>query len=210
MADATLNRFLARGTNAQRVAFTPAPPTPASGPSPTYFWFETDTGNSYAWSGSAWVQQNVVANGSIGTAKLGGDITTAGKALLDDADAAAQRTTLGLGTAATQNSTAFAAASHTHAIADVTGLSAALLAVEAWTPNFSSAGEVRIYAREAMTITQIATSGTGTIAYEKSTAAAPGTFASTTSPITLEAGAWLKVSASAVTSIVAVNLRRTA
>jgi hypothetical protein len=35
---------------------------------------------------------------------LGGDITTAGKALLDDADASAQRTTLGLGTIATQNS----------------------------------------------------------------------------------------------------------
>ena len=31
------------------------------------------------------------------------DLTTAGKALLDDADASAQRTTLGLGTIATQN-----------------------------------------------------------------------------------------------------------
>ena len=38
-----------------------------------------------------------VPAGSITTAELGGDITTAGKALLDDADAAAQRTTLGLG-----------------------------------------------------------------------------------------------------------------
>ena len=44
-----------------------------------------------------------IPNGSITTAKLGGDITTAGKALLDDADAAAQRTTLGLGTLSTQN-----------------------------------------------------------------------------------------------------------
>ena len=35
-----------------------------------------------------------IANGAVGTAKLGGDITTAGKALLDDADASAQRTTL--------------------------------------------------------------------------------------------------------------------
>lgn len=41
----------------------------------------------------------------IPTSKLGGDITTAGKALLDDADASAQRTTLGLGTLSTQNGT---------------------------------------------------------------------------------------------------------
>lgn len=46
-----------------------------------------------------------IAAGSVGTSKLGGDITTAGKALLDDADSAAQRTTLGLGTLATQSGT---------------------------------------------------------------------------------------------------------
>lgn len=44
-----------------------------------------------------------VKDASLGTVKLGGDITTAGKALLGDADAAAQRSTLGLGTAATLN-----------------------------------------------------------------------------------------------------------
>lgn len=44
-----------------------------------------------------------VADGSITTTKLGGDITSQGKALLDDANAAAQRTTLGLGTAAILN-----------------------------------------------------------------------------------------------------------
>lgn len=46
-------------------------------------------------SGTAWTLD------PIGTAKLGGDITAAGKALLDDATVAAQRTTLGLGPLAT-------------------------------------------------------------------------------------------------------------
>lgn len=50
-------------------------------------------------SGLTWT----IDAGVVTTTKLGGDITTAGKALLDDADAAAQRTTLGLGTAATRN-----------------------------------------------------------------------------------------------------------
>jgi hypothetical protein len=56
----------------------------------------------------------LLSDASISLSKLGGDITTAGKALLDDADAPAQRTTLGLGTAATQASTDFATAAHTH------------------------------------------------------------------------------------------------
>lgn len=64
----------------------------------------------------------IVIDSSISTAKLGGDITAAGKAILDDVDAAAQRATLGLGTAATQPSNAFATATHTHIIADVTNL----------------------------------------------------------------------------------------
>lgn len=41
-------------------------------------------------SGATWT----IDSGVVGTSKLGGDITTAGKALLDDADASAQRTTL--------------------------------------------------------------------------------------------------------------------
>ena len=54
------------------------------------------------------------------------------------------------------------------------------------------------------------TSGTGSVAYQKSTNAAPGTFSGTSSPITLEAGAWLKVTASSVTGHYAVALKRTA
>ena len=52
-------------------------------------------------SGTIWN----IDSGAVSTTELGGDITTAGKALLDDTDAAAQRTTLGLGTLATQSGT---------------------------------------------------------------------------------------------------------
>ena len=55
-------------------------------------------------SGATWT----IDAGVVNTSKLGGDITTAGKALLDDASSTAQRTTLGLGTLATQDSSAIA------------------------------------------------------------------------------------------------------
>lgn len=54
------------------------------------------------------------------------DSTLAGRTLLKATDVAAQRTALGLGTAALMSSTAFAAAAHGHAIADVSGLQTAL------------------------------------------------------------------------------------
>jgi hypothetical protein len=54
------------------------------------------------------------------------DSTLAGRALLKATDVAAQRTALGLGTAALMSSTAFAAAAHGHAISDVSGLQTAL------------------------------------------------------------------------------------
>lgn len=74
----------------------------------------------------------------IGTAKLGGDITTAGKALLDDANAAAQRTTLGLGTAAVEAAGAFAAASHVHSGADITSGTVGVARLGSGTPTSST------------------------------------------------------------------------
>lgn len=63
MTDSTLNRFVASGTNAERLAFTPSPPTPGSGPDPSYVWHETDTGDTYMWRfGTAdWEQVNTAA-----------------------------------------------------------------------------------------------------------------------------------------------------
>jgi hypothetical protein len=65
--------------------------------------------------GTVWT----VDAGAINTSKLGGDITAAGKALLDDADAAAQRTTLGIGTAALEAAAYFATATHSHTAGDI-------------------------------------------------------------------------------------------
>lgn len=80
-----------------------------------------------------------------------------------------------------------------------------------WTPNFTADGDVYIAAVEAMTIDEgVAQIGTGTLAYEKSTTAAPSTFSATTLPVSLQAGAWLKVSATGVTGFVAAHLVRTA
>lgn len=56
MSDSALNQFLASGTAAERAAFTPSVPSPASGPDPLYFWYETDTTKTYAYAGGAWVQ----------------------------------------------------------------------------------------------------------------------------------------------------------
>jgi hypothetical protein len=49
--------------------------------------------------GSVWT----IKSGSVDTSRLGGDITDAGKSLLNDPSPSAQRNTLGLGTAATRN-----------------------------------------------------------------------------------------------------------
>lgn len=80
-----------------------------------------------------------------------------------------------------------------------------------WTPNFSDDGDVYIPAAVAMTIDQgNAPIGTGSLAYAKSTAADPDDFTSVTLPEDLEAGAWLKVSATGVSGFLATHLVRTA
>lgn len=131
-----------------------------------------------------------------------------------------------LGTAAFADSGDFAAAVHDHDAryyteaetdallagkADSASLGTSAFMDAEWTLNFTSDGTAYIAAVEAMTIDQgNAEIGTGTIAFEKSTTAAPNTFSSTALPATLEAGAWLKVSASSVSGFKATHLTRTA
>jgi hypothetical protein len=55
MPDQTINRFVGSGTAAEMAAFTPDPPTPASGPDNGYVFFNTDDATLYAWDGAAWV-----------------------------------------------------------------------------------------------------------------------------------------------------------
>jgi len=91
--DSTLNRFLARGTAAQRAAFTPSPPTPASGPSSGYLWYETDTTALYAWTGSAW--QAITTGGGGGTvvnSTCQGRLTTESGVPVSTSDRTAQST----------------------------------------------------------------------------------------------------------------------
>ena len=75
--------------------------------------------------------------------------------------------------------------------------------------NFTIDNAVYIPAQEAMTIALgVAPIGTGALSYAKSTAAAPESFATTSLPATVEAGAWLRVSATGVISYLAVHLVR--
>jgi len=111
---------------------------PATGKVATLY-IAADSGSVYRWTGSAYAVVSggggglsdgdrgdiIVASsggsltidtGAVSTAKMGGDVTSAGKALLTGADAAAQRATLGLGSAAQQASSFFAVAAHSHSL----------------------------------------------------------------------------------------------
>jgi hypothetical protein len=72
------------------------------------------------------INSDQIADGSVTIAKLSFTVTSAGLSLLDDANAAAQRVTLGLGTAAVQNTGTSGAnvpllnAANTHASAKCT------------------------------------------------------------------------------------------
>lgn len=95
------------------------------------------------------------------------------------------------------------------AVVSITALATDLSASAMFTVNFVAPADAYIPARQAMRIAQgNSPIGTGTIVYAKSTAAAPATFTTTTLPATLEAGAWLRVTASAITGFVALDLYR--
>lgn len=91
--------------------------------------------------------------GAVTTAELGGDITVAGKALLDDTDAAAQRATLGLGTAAQQATADFAPAAHTHSASQISD----------YTEVFQDTLGTYLVAGTGITVTYDDTSGQTTI-----------------------------------------------
>ena len=58
MSNSKLNQFVASGSTAERTAFVPDPPTPASGPDNGYVWWDTDTQTPWFWDagGAAWVE----------------------------------------------------------------------------------------------------------------------------------------------------------
>lgn len=67
MSDSKLNQFVASGTTTERLAFTPSPPTPASGPDPGYTFWDTTLQALYVWNAgtSAWVAAGGGGSGTV-------------------------------------------------------------------------------------------------------------------------------------------------
>jgi hypothetical protein len=115
-------------------------------------------GNYYKWDGASWVPAEISYLEDIGdipstfppsahTHPATGisDSSSAGRAIITAADAAAQRAALGLGTAATSATVDFAAASHTHTLSNLTQSGATTNQIiqwngTAWVPVTFTAG----------------------------------------------------------------------
>ncbi len=54
MSNTSLNYFLARGTNAERLAYTPTDIAVAAGPDMGFLFYETDTNRILFWNGASW------------------------------------------------------------------------------------------------------------------------------------------------------------
>lgn len=69
----TLNGYLAQGTNAERLAYTPDPTAPAVGPKPNIIWQETDTPDQYYWDfdATAWVLFSGGGTGTVTSVSVG-------------------------------------------------------------------------------------------------------------------------------------------
>jgi hypothetical protein len=154
--------------------------------------------------------QKVLANTAAGNAATSADAAdesaTTAQAARGDALAAAVASQASANTAADEASAALDAQTQCEALA------AQMLAAFQYAITFAAVADVYIPASIAMTLNIGApTLGTGTLSYEKSTAADPTTFAAAALPVTLQAGAWLKVRCTALTTtFLALHLQRTA
>jgi hypothetical protein len=133
--------------------------------------------------------------------------TTVGAALFTAASAAAGRTALG---ATSTGASLFTAADATAAR---NAINAPSIQSFAQSINFTADGSAYVPVRVQIQLGQgNAPLGTGTLAYAASTAADPGTFNAVTLPVTVQGGAWLRVTASGIPAggFLAVDLYRTA
>lgn len=93
MSDASINQFVGSVADAAgRAAFTPTPPTPASGPSNGYTLYQRDTDVLYSWdsAAAAWVQ---VGGGGANVVSAAGTLTNNALAIGQGSKALATTTT---------------------------------------------------------------------------------------------------------------------